>query len=137
MKCQYISGRDANKEETNMALTSNFVNQVATNNIYWVDSEQQARSYPVAYGASVLMLDRNQDTMYIKSVDQSGVMTGFRICDYQERIVMPQGDFVSKADYDVLLSKINEMAEQISTLETSKNNYASYKQNKQNNRRND
>ena len=120
-----------------MALTSNFVNQVATNNIYWVDSEQQARSYPVAYGASVLMLDRNQDTMYIKSVDQSGVMTGFRICDYQERIVMPQGDFVSKADYDVLLSKINEMAEQISTLETSKNNYASYKQNKQNNRRND
>lgn len=113
-----------------MALTSNFVNQVATNNIYWVDSEQQARAYPVAYGASVLMLDRNQDTIYIKSVDQSGVMTGFRICDYQERIVMPQGDFVSREDYNNLKDELEQLRNMIENQPKQNNNY------KQNNRKN-
>ena len=81
-----------------MALTNTFLNQTATNNIYWVDSEQQAKSYPVAYGASVSMLDRNSDFMYIKSVDQSGVMTGFRKFELKEVIDMPAGDFVSRED---------------------------------------
>lgn len=113
-----------------MALTSNFVNQIATNNIYWVDSEQQARSYPVAYGASVLMLDRNQDAMYIKSVDQSGVMTAFRIFDFQERLNMVQGDFVSREDYDNLKDELAQLRNMIENQPKQNNNY------KQNNRKN-
>ena len=113
-----------------MALTNTFLNQTATNNIYWVDSEQQAKSYPVAYGASVSMLDRNADFMYIKSVDQSGVMTGFRKFELKEVIDMPLGDYVSKADYDNLKDELAQLRNMIENQPKQNNNY------KQNNRRN-
>ena len=56
----------------------NSLSSMAMNNIIWVENEQAARNYPVAFGNSVLFLDKNNDRLYIKSVDQSGVMTGFR-----------------------------------------------------------
>lgn len=114
-----------------MALTgSTFLNQTATNNIYWVDSEQQAKSYPVAYGASVSMMDRNADLMYIKSVDQSGVMTGFRKFKLEEVIDLPPGDYVSKADYDSLKDELADIKAMLEAQQNKPNNY------RQNNRRN-
>lgn len=112
-----------------MALTNTFLNQTATNNIYWVDSEQQAKSYPVAYGASVSMLDRNSDFMYIKSVDQSGVMTGFRKFELKEVIDMPAGNYISKDEYDALKDELSQLRSMIEN-QPKQNNY------KQNNRRN-
>lgn len=92
-----------------MALNTQF----AVNNIYFVDGEQQAKTYPVAYGASVVFLDRNEDKMYIKSVDQSGVMTAFRKFLLEEEIAMPAGDFVSKAQYEELQGQLNEIKEML------------------------
>ena len=115
-----------------MALTNTFLNQTATNNIYWVDSEQQAKSYPVAYGASVSMLDRNSDFMYIKSVDQSGVMTGFRKFELKEVIDMPAGDFVSREDYDNLKNELADLRAMFENQQNkpNNNNYKNYKNNR-------
>lgn len=93
-----------------MALTGNLgLTQSATNNIIWVDGEAQAKGYPINFGASVCFLDRNADLMYIKSVDQSGVMTAFRKFELKEVVALPPGDYVTKQDYEILQSELKEV----------------------------
>ena len=61
--------------------------QTATPNpgITWVQGENAAKSYPVANGQSVLLMDSENSVMYIKSTDQSGMPLPLRIFDYTER----------------------------------------------------
>ena len=54
--------------------------------IIWVQGEAAAKAYPVASGASVLLMDSESSVMYIKSTDQSGMPQPLRIFDYTERI---------------------------------------------------
>jgi hypothetical protein len=59
--------------------------QVApTNDMIWVLSEVEAQSYPVAPNNSVILWDKNNDVVYIKSVNMQGVPS-MRILDYVER----------------------------------------------------
>ena len=53
--------------------------------ITWVQGENAAKSYPVAPGNSVLLMDSENSVMYIKSTDQSGMPQPLRIFDYTER----------------------------------------------------
>ena len=55
-----------------------------TNDMIWVLSEVEAQSYPVAPNNSVILWDKNKDTVYIKSVNMQGVPS-MRILDYVER----------------------------------------------------
>lgn len=55
-----------------------------TNDMLWVLNETEATSYPVAPNNSVTLWDKNQDTVYIKSVNMQGVPS-MRILDYIER----------------------------------------------------
>lgn len=52
--------------------------------INWVLGEAGAKAYMVAPGATVLLMDRDQPVLYIKTVDASG-MPSLRIFDYVER----------------------------------------------------
>ncbi len=54
------------------------------NDMIWVLNETEATSYPVAPNNSVTLWDKNQDTVYIKSVNMQGVPS-MRILDYTER----------------------------------------------------
>lgn len=54
--------------------------------ITWVDGVSSAKAYPVANGTSILLMDSNENTFYIKSADQSG-MPSIRVFDYSERII--------------------------------------------------
>lgn len=56
-----------------------------TNGITWVQGESAAKSYPVAPGNSILLMDSENSVMYIKSTDQSGMPQPLRIFDYTER----------------------------------------------------
>ena len=59
-------------------------NQMPSNDMLWVLNETEATSYPVAPNNSVTLWDKNQDTVYIKSVNMQGVPS-MRILDYVER----------------------------------------------------
>lgn len=58
--------------------------QIPSNDMLWVLNETEATSYPVAPNNSVTLWDKNQDTVYIKSVNMQGVPS-MRILDYTER----------------------------------------------------
>lgn len=53
--------------------------------INWVQGEAGAKAFPVAPGASVLLMDSEAKTMYLKGADQNGIPS-MRIFDYTERI---------------------------------------------------
>lgn len=60
------------------------VQPTQTNDMIWVLSEVEAQSYPVAPNNSVILWDKNNDVVYIKSVNMQGVPS-MRILDYKER----------------------------------------------------
>lgn len=52
--------------------------------IIWVQGEAGAKAYPVANGSTVALWDSENQTIYLKSVDMSG-MPSMRVIDYTER----------------------------------------------------
>ena len=55
-----------------------------TNDMIWVLSEVEAQSYPVAPNNSVILWDKNNDVVYIKSANMQGVPS-MRVLEYKER----------------------------------------------------
>ena len=55
-----------------------------TNDMIWVLNESEATSYPVALNNSVVLWDKNNPTIYIKSMNAQG-MPSMRILDFTER----------------------------------------------------
>ncbi len=53
--------------------------------ILWVQGEAGAKSWAVAPGKSVMLMDSESNTFYIKSSDASGMPMPLRIFDYTER----------------------------------------------------
>ena len=53
--------------------------------ILWVQGEAGANSWAVAPGKSVMLMDSESSTFYIKSSDNSGMPMPLRIFDYKER----------------------------------------------------
>jgi hypothetical protein len=59
--------------------------QQQNNGIVWVQGEAGAKSYLVGAGQSVLLMDAEKSTFYIKSTDMSGMPQPLRVFDYTER----------------------------------------------------
>lgn len=57
--------------------------------IIWVSGEAGAKSYLVAPNNTVMLMDAENSTFYLKSTDASGVPMPLRIFDYSERTVTP------------------------------------------------
>ena len=55
-----------------------------SNDMLWVLGEVEATSYPVAPNNTVTLWDKNQPTIYIKSVNAQGVPS-MRVLDFTER----------------------------------------------------
>ena len=55
------------------------------NGIIWVQGEAGAKSWAVAPGKSVMLMDSENSVFYIKTTDNSGVPLPLRIFDYTER----------------------------------------------------
>jgi hypothetical protein len=98
-----------------------------TNDMIWVLSEVEAQSYPVAPNNSVILWDKNNDVVYIKSVNMQGVPS-MRVLDYKERTAdnAPKtpvehkctcGDkFVLKSDFQALQSEFEALREELEEL---------------------
>ena len=109
------------------------------NDMLWVLNENEATSYPVAPNNSVVLWDKSNPTIYVKSVNAQGVPS-IRILDFTERTENADkstqkhtctcGDkFVTKeqlralqSDIDNLTAKYNDLIEKQSakTIKTSK-----------------
>lgn len=59
--------------------------QPPSHGIVWVQGEAGAKSYLVGAGNSVILMDSEDSTFYIKSTDASGMPLPLRIFDYTER----------------------------------------------------
>ena len=84
--------------------------QTSGNSITWVLGENAAKSFPVGAGQTVVLMDREEPVMYMKSVDQSGMPLPLRIFDITERSAERQSnnaaksvtteDFVSRQEFE-------------------------------------
>ncbi len=75
--------------------------QQNNNDINWVQGEAGAKSWLVAPGKSVLLMDSESSTFYIKSTDVSGMPMPLRIFDYKERTMQqPQAQIVQHTEID-------------------------------------
>lgn len=91
--------------------------------ILWVQGEAGAKSWAVAPGKSVMLMDSESNTFYIKSSDNSGMPMPLRIFDYQERTVQQHQSQVVKADeFDtsqfVTKEEFNKKFNELLTLST-------------------
>ena len=102
-----------------------------TNDMIWVLNENEATSYPVGLNNSVVLWDKNNPTIYIKSVNAQGIPS-MRILDFTERTQnTPQtpvehtckcGDnFVTKDELKALQGKFDELTAKYEELLTRTN----------------
>lgn len=85
--------------------------------ILWVQGEEAAKAYMVAPGATVLLMDSEGQSFYLKSTDPQGMPLPLRIFDYVERtaqkpLEQPQistGEFVTRAEFEALAARVGEL----------------------------
>lgn len=93
--------------------------QTQQNAPIWVQGEAGAKSFLVAPGQTILLMDSEAEVFYIKSSDASGVPLPLRIFDYKERTTgaqrpaqaaqNPSVEYVPRAEFDALTAKIADM----------------------------
>lgn len=98
-----------------------------TSDMIWVLNENEATSYPVAPNNSVVLWDKNNPTIYVKSVNPSGIPS-MRILDFTERNIDPSkshenapkthectcGDkFATKEQFEDLKYKLERLIAQV------------------------
>ena len=100
---------------------------IQTNDMIWVLSEVEAQSYPVAPNNSVILWDKNNDVVYIKSVNMQGVPS-MRVLDYKERTAYNDpktpdkheckcgSKFVSKEDFKTLQEEFEALRNELDEL---------------------
>lgn len=85
--------------------------------ILWVQGEEAAKAYMVAPGATVLLMDSEGQSFYLKSTDPQGMPLPLRIFDYVERtaqkpLEQPQistGEFVTRREFEALSARVGEL----------------------------
>ena len=97
--------------------------QVNDTGILWVQGEAGAKSWAVAPGKSVMLMDSESNTFYIKSSDTSGMPMPLRIFDYTERTQLTQpvntiqheqidtSQFITKEELEKRLSEFVQRSE--------------------------
>lgn len=87
--------------------------------IIWVQGEEGAKAYMVAAGNSVLLMDSENSTFYIKSTDAGGMPQPLRVFDYSERTASqkqpaqtaqkPKEEYVTRQEFDALAARFDAL----------------------------
>lgn len=93
-----------------------------TGGIIWVQGEEGAKAYMVAPGNTVLLMDSDGSSFYLKSADASGMPQPLRIFDYVERQaganrhaqepMQDMGQFVTRQEFEALQAQIDALTAQ-------------------------
>lgn len=77
----------------------------------FVNSEEEANSYPVAAGTTVLLLSFACNKFWLKSTSTSGVPEVMRVFSFEEKTATPpqQSTGVSREEFDSLSKKIDKL----------------------------
>jgi hypothetical protein len=101
--------------------------QQQSSQIIWVSGEAGAKSYLVAPGNTVMLLDAENSVFYLKSADASGMPLPLRIFDYKERqnasvsdFKAPTNDFSGLDDKFVTRKEFDELKASIASQPTPK-----------------
>lgn len=62
-----------------------YIPQQQSGGLTWVQGIEAAKSYPVSAGQSILLMDSESNSFFIKSADASGMPLPLRVFDYTER----------------------------------------------------
>ncbi len=98
-----------------MQQAPNNAPQNNSNNIIWVQGEAGAKSFHVAPNTTVTLWDSENQTIYLKSADSSG-MPSMKILDYEIReretvqkpLVEPMIDYATKEDLEAVKKEIRD-----------------------------
>ena len=87
--------------------------------INWVQGENAAKSWYVPAGQTALLMDSEEMKFYLKSADASGIPLPLRVFAYSEVKEAPKAndiEYVTKAEFDALVKRIEEGAKHESTV---------------------
>lgn len=99
--------------------------QQAQGGLIWVQGEAGAKSYLVAPGQHVQLMDSEAEVFYIKSADPSGVPLPLRTFDYKERkgaqqtaqaARQPATEYVTRSEYDALAAKLADVTSRLDAM---------------------
>lgn len=92
--------------------------------LLWVLNENEATSYAVAPNNTVVLWDKNNPTIYVKSADAQGVPS-MRILDFTERApssIKPQdaAQYVRLEDFKTFQEQLTMLSEKVAQMEENK-----------------
>ena len=120
-------GQFVSQYQQPMAQTNPVPMAQPTSDMIWVLGQTEAESYPVAPNNSVVLWDKSNPTIYVKSVNAQGIPS-MRTLDFVERVqngsqmptehVCKCGDnFVTKDEWKALQGKYDEIMGKLEQLE--------------------
>ncbi len=84
--------------------------QTQSSGIVWVQGEAGAKSYLLAPGQSVLLMDSEESRFYIKSSDPSGIPMPLRVFEYKElsEAAKAPTEYVTRKEFEELVSRLKK-----------------------------
>lgn len=100
--------------------------QQVNSGVIWVQGESGAKSYLVAPGQSVWLMDSENNVFYIKTSDGSGMPMPLRIFDYTERTqqqskqtnTQTNNDYITRKEFEKRLAELRNAKQSVSTNES-------------------
>lgn len=91
----------------------------------WVQGETGAKSYLVAPGNTVMLMDSENEVFYLKSADNSGMPLPLRTFDYKERtqqtVPPPSTEYITRDEFERRIASIIPQDTSKNTAEEEKN----------------
>lgn len=83
------------------------------NGIQYVNGFESAKAYNLAPNESVILMDSNKSTFYLKQADASGFAT-VRTYDFVEhKETAPTNDFVSRAEFNEMKTQLYNLSNEL------------------------
>lgn len=87
-----------------------------------VNGYEEAKSYPVMFNNSELLMDNNRDVFYVKSVDNMGksVINSYKFEKIENEKPMDPSCFATKEQLDALSFKLDDILNKIGSAKNGK-----------------
>ena len=84
-----------------------------------VNSFEEAKSYPVLFNTSEILLDNNRDVFYVKTVDGMGKYTinTYKFEQIENERPLTADNFVTKQQFDDLSTKLDQIMAMMSSTQ--------------------